>query len=142
MLAATGLVTLKTPLVGKIALIAGESASTHTLQTNTAVLTVGLAIMSELAAGLARTRMTKTGVDVPRRGSLQGVTCGGLDGLLAVAALDIGVICLAAGFIDGVGGVGVAGGSGARGICLGMEFGGVVAGGCLDAWFVLICLLV
>jgi len=139
MLATTGLLTLQTPLVGKITLICGESASTHTLQSTTAMLTVGLTIMSELAAGLARTRVTKTGVDVLRRGSHQGVTCGGLDGLLAVTALNIRVICLAAGFVDGVGGEGAAGGGGAGGVCFSVEFGGIVARGCLDTGFVLVC---
>lgn len=54
-----------------------------------------------------------------------------------MTALDVGVICLAAGLVDGVGGVGVAGGSGAGGVGFGMEFGSVVSGRCLEAGFVL-----
>lgn len=137
-LATTGLIALQTPLVRDITLKARLSASTNTLETTTAVLTVAVTIMSKLTAGHSRTRVAETGVDILRCRSLQSIRCRGLDGLLAVAALDAGVICLAAGLVDGVGGEGVAGGGGAGGVCFGVEFGGVVAGGCLDARFVLV----
>lgn len=55
-----------------------------------------------------------------------------------MTTLDAGVICLAAGLVDGVGGEGVASGGSARGMCFGVEFGSVVTGGCLDAGFVLV----
>lgn len=63
-LATMGLVALQTPLFRDITLETRLSASTNALETTTAVLTVALAIMPQLAACLARTRVSKTGVDI------------------------------------------------------------------------------
>lgn len=78
-LTTAGLVTVDSTLVRKRALIAGLSGSSNTLKAGTVVLAVVVALVLDLIAGLARTGVTETLVDVLRRGSLQGIRCGGLD---------------------------------------------------------------
>lgn len=106
------------------------------------MLTVSLAVVSEFRARLAGHWLTQTSIHVLRCRTLKGVGCRGLDGFFAMAALDIGVVGLAAGVVVGVGGEGTVGRGTSWGICFGVEFAGVVCGRGLNAGFVLVSLAV
>lgn len=67
----------------------------------------------------------------------QGIAGVGLDRFLAMAALNIGVECLAAHLASRIRLVGAAGGRGTRGMTLGAELGDEVARSDLSSWLVL-----
>ena len=132
------MLTLQSTLVGKRALKPILSIGSHTLETSALMLASMVTIMSELSAGLPRAGMSQTMVHVLRRSALHGVPGVGLHGFLAMAPFDVGVVRLAAGFANGVGGEGAAGGCGAGGVGFSVEFGGVVLGRDFPAGLVLV----
>ena len=128
MLTTLRMLPLQSPLVGNRPLKPILLVGPNTLQTRTRMLASMLPIMSQLRAGLPGARVSQTLVHVLRRGSHQRVRGGRLDGFLAVAAFDVGVVRLATGFAGGVGREGFAGGRGAGGVGFSVEFGGEVLG--------------
>ena len=93
--------------------------------------------MAKLGAGLARSGVSKAGVDILRSGAHQGVSGVGLHRFLAMATLDVGVQGLACDLVGRVGGVGVASRCRSWREDLGLVFRGEVLGGDLAAGLVL-----
>lgn len=109
---------------------------TNTLKTT--VLAVVLVTVSEFPASLARHRLAHARVDAFRRRPSQRVRRRGLHRLLSVSTLDVIVVGLAARLVGRVGGEGLAGGCGAGGVGLRVEFLLVVCRGGLDTRLVLL----
>jgi hypothetical protein len=86
-----------------------------------------LAIMSDLLVRLALHRLTESPVHICRARADQCVLYGRVRCFLVRLGLDVRVVCLAAAFGNGVGGVGVAGRRGACGEGLRVVFWALVA---------------